>query len=180
MEHKVYKIEHLDTGMKYIGYTSGTLAQRWYQHYNDPHSAVYQALRSEGHRMTMELMAAFDSKEHALGKESELIHVLNTMHPNGWNRKVGKQAKQPPRYKRVTVSAGIDGSYINCPVCACGNVHLHHTGTTTDNDSVYIAIWCEDCHHDDREVKPPPYTLHIEDDNGCISFWMHAWVEDAS
>ena len=180
MEHKVYKIEHLDTGMKYIGYTSGTLAQRWYQHYNDPHSAVYQALRSEGHRMTMELVQAFNSKEQALRKENECIHALDTMYPNGWNRKVGKRAKQPPRYKRVTVSAGIDGSDINCPVCACGNVHLHHTGTTTDNDSVYIAIWCEDCHHDDREFKPPPYTLHIEDDSGCISFFMHVWIEDVS
>lgn len=209
MEHKVYKIEHLDTGMKYIGYTSGTLAQRWHQHYNDPNSAVYQALRKEGHRMTMELMAAFDSKEHALGKESELIHVLNTMHPNGWNRKVAKRtennAEKLKRYEDITVTSRIsENGGLECPNCKCDNTHIDIVEVytqricaqvfpssevnvrrdATENPSTYeegirIYFTCECC-HDTQNVDPPKYELLIYQHKGRTYFETLYYVESTS
>jgi hypothetical protein len=83
---KIYLITHLDSGMKYVGITDGDLAKRWQQHYNDPNSAVYSALRSEGYRMTMELLDDVPSRDEALRKEQEYIRTLGTAQPHGWNR----------------------------------------------------------------------------------------------
>lgn len=86
MSWKIYLIKHLDTDMKYVGITGGDLAARWDQHRADTNSAVYKALRTEGHRMTMELLEEVATKPEALKKEQEYIQSLGTATPNGWNR----------------------------------------------------------------------------------------------
>lgn len=85
---KIYKIEHLDTGMKYVGITGQELSHRWKQHASDPNSAIYEALRSDGHRMTMELIEEVDDKDTALRKEQEYIRKYGSAEPHGWNRKI--------------------------------------------------------------------------------------------
>ena len=88
MSYKIYLIKHLDTDMKYVGITGADLATRWQQHYNDINSAVYKALRTEGYRMTMELLEEVATKPEALKREQEYIRSLGTATPSGWNRKV--------------------------------------------------------------------------------------------
>ena len=87
---KIYLIKHLDSGMKYVGITDGDLAKRWLSHMIDKKSAVYEALRSEGYRMTMELLEEVPSRDEALRKEQDYIRTLGTAQPHGWNRMVSK------------------------------------------------------------------------------------------
>lgn len=109
MTHIVYLIKHLDTDMKYVGITSANLKTRWDQHRSDPNSAVYEALRADGHRMTMEVLEQCDTREQALRREQELIHELGTAAPRGWNRMAKRQSfaikvKRPdvdnPKYRK--------------------------------------------------------------------------------
>jgi len=100
MSWKIYLIKHLDTDMKYVGITGGDLATRWEQHRADTNSAVYKALRTEGYRMTMELLEEMATKPEALKKEQEYIRSLGTATPNGWNRQCTKEkeAKEKVQY----------------------------------------------------------------------------------
>lgn len=90
MSWKIYLIKHLDTDMKYVGITGGDLATRWEQHRKDRRSAVHKALRTEGHRMAMELLEEVATKSKALKHEQKYIQSLGTATPNGWNRKVDR------------------------------------------------------------------------------------------
>ena len=90
MGWKMYLIKHLDTDMKYVGITGGDLATRWEQHRKDRRSAVYKALRTEGHRMAMELLEEVATKSKALKHEQKYIQSLDTATPKGWNRKVDR------------------------------------------------------------------------------------------
>lgn len=109
---KIYLITHLDSGMKYVGITDGDLAKRWQQHYNDPNSAVYTALRSEGYRMTMELLEDVPSRDEALRKEQDYIRTLGTAHPHGWNRMVSKVEVVKPVVKTQSKAKKGDDSNI--------------------------------------------------------------------
>ena len=135
MSYKIYMIKHLDTDMKYVGITGGDLATRWQQHYSDINSAVYKALRTEGYRMTMELLEEVATKPEALKREQEYIRSLGTATPSGWNRQVKTPLPPNPR-KWIKYSAKINiipeeniepylGSLFRCPACAC---EFTHTG----------------------------------------------------
>ncbi len=56
MSWKIYLITHLDTGMKYVGYTEVDLKKCWDTHHVNPKYAVHKAIQTDGHRMTMELL----------------------------------------------------------------------------------------------------------------------------
>jgi len=101
MTHIVYLIKHLDTDKKYVGITSADLKTRWDQHRNDPNSAVYEALRADGHRMVMEVLEECDTREQALRREQELIHELGTAAPRGWNRKINTRNMQDSGVKCI-------------------------------------------------------------------------------
>jgi predicted GIY-YIG superfamily endonuclease len=112
MTHIVYLIKHLDTDMKYVGITSTDLKTRWDQHRNDPNSAIYSALRTDGHRMVMEVLERCATREQALRREQEFIHELGTAAPRGWNRMVKLQSiavkvKRPdvdnPKYRQCDI-----------------------------------------------------------------------------
>ncbi len=133
---KIYLIKHLDSGMKYVGITDGDLAKRWQQHYNDPNSAVYTALRSEGYRMTMELLEDVPSRDEALRKEQDYIRTLGTAHPHGWNRMVSKVEVVKPvvkKWRQIIRPLSRDdfvnhGAFVlKCPLC--GYDFTHHTDT---------------------------------------------------
>jgi uncharacterized C2H2 Zn-finger protein len=133
---KIYLIKHLDSGMKYVGITDGDLVKRWQQHYNDPNSAVYSALRSEGYRMTMELLDDVPSREEALRKEQDYIRTLGTAQPHGWNRMVSKVEVVKPAVKkwRQIIRPISPNDFDNpaafilkCPLC--GYEFTHHTDT---------------------------------------------------
>lgn len=100
MSYKIYLIKHLDTDMKYVGITGNDLITRWEQHRHSADSAVYTALRTEGYRMTMELLEEVDTKHKALELEQEYIRSLGTATPNGYNRQVRmpKITKKETRY----------------------------------------------------------------------------------
>ena len=90
MSWKVYLIKHLDTDMKYVGITGADLAIRWEQHFHSTNIPLRTALRTEGHRMTMDILEEWPTKPEALKREQELNHSLGTDVPNGYNRQVAK------------------------------------------------------------------------------------------
>jgi len=139
--HKVYLIRHLDNGKQYVGITGGDLAKRWQQHYNDPKSAVYKALRKEGYRMTMELLDEVDDRDDALLLEQMYIQTLNTAEPHGWNRMVRndwlENVKSRVTWKKIETGLSFDdfGPDMNllCPTCneaymhmKCFEIYQHH------------------------------------------------------
>jgi hypothetical protein len=127
--------------MKYVGITGGDLASRWEQHRADNKSAVYKALRTEGHRMTMELLEEVDTKPEALKKEQEYIQFLGAATPNGWNRQVSTPEVTPevtpdvtPKkwvrcapYQPIFTGMGLGGiffrSLLACPHCLYDYTH---------------------------------------------------------
>ncbi len=144
---KIYLIKHLDSGMKYVGITDGDLAKRWQQHYNDPNSAVYTALRSEGYRMTMELLEDVPSRDEALRKEQDYIRTLGTARPHGWNRMVSEVEVVKPAVKkwreirRELLNSDFIANILQCPRCGYG--FTHHQDTVVynrNNDSDEIGF----------------------------------------
>jgi len=131
MRHKIYLIKHLDTGKGYVGITGDELGKRWYQHLHDPASAVYKALRAEGHRMTMELIEEVENRGEAVKKEQEYIHSLGTAQPAGWNRDVRPlKVEQPKPVVKPKVWVEFTNSSIKvtddclvCPSCDIDNLH---------------------------------------------------------
>ena len=191
MTHKIYLIKHLDTGMGYVGITGDELAKRWYQHLHDPASAVYKALRSEGHRITMELLEEVNTRAEALIKEQEYIHALRTAQPDGWNRQV------KPKRQLKTWDKHIQWlPRLLCPICKSdlvqmraieiykntvdGDIHakIDYPGIVVDNDmtnrirrndvlfnGVRIEFWCWNCHQ--------PYTDEGYDEEIKVPPYFH-------
>jgi hypothetical protein len=117
----VYLIQHLDTDKKYVGITSADLKTRWDQHRNDPNSAVYEALRADGHRMTMYELSRFTDRKEALDYEQICIHELTTYHPHGWNRMARKVPD--PKWKWYYTAPSFEDESWMCPTC--GEYHTH-------------------------------------------------------
>jgi len=137
MSWKIYLIKHLDTDMKYVGITRNDLIARWEQHRADTNSAVYKALRTEGYRMTMELLEEVATKPEALKKEQEYIRSLGTATPNGWNRQVSTPKSEPvttpeatPKkwercapFQPIFMHNGPGSSLLACPHCLYDYTH---------------------------------------------------------
>ena len=140
MSYKIYLIKHLDTDMKYVGITGADLATRWQQHYNDINSAVYKALRTEGYRMTMELLEEVATKPEALKREQEYIRSLGTATPSGWNRKVATPKAKLSYDSVIRRTAAIfkfecigsGNAFLECPRCASSNLLFY----TLDNNTI--------------------------------------------
>lgn len=103
MSYKIYLIKHLDTDMKYVGITGADLGIRWEQHFHSTNAPLRTALRTEGHRMVMELLEEVDTKEEAHKREQQLIHSLGTATPNGWNRQVTNLNKPSKKVQHSNV-----------------------------------------------------------------------------
>jgi len=154
MSYKIYLIKHLDTDMKYVGITGGDLAARWEQHRADTNSAVYKALRTESHRMTMELLEEVTTKPEALRKEQEYIRSLGTATPNGWNRKVSMPKAEPvtapeatPKkwercapFQPIFMQNGSDSSLLACPHCLYNYTHQEKVEVFIRDDDDYQVL----------------------------------------
>jgi predicted GIY-YIG superfamily endonuclease len=166
MTYKVYCIEHLDTGMKYIGITGDELRIRWRQHYNDPNSAVYKVLRRDGHRMTMTVLEEVTTKDHALRLEQEYIRDMNTAEPHGWNRRV--TAIKPKVWNRIarphSPISYHDDHTLKLLCLECGGEWTHIEDMQSMPNGEYksdswkyschvITYWCEGCHEDDKPYQ---------------------------
>ena len=138
MTHKIYLIKHIDTGKGYVGITGDELGKRWYQHLHDQKGALYTALRTEGHRMTMDLIEEVETREEALIKEQQYIHALGTAQPNGWNRDVRPlkveepvPVEKPKAWERHTDVLELGAAYSNnstllCPACKYDYTHQEY------------------------------------------------------
>ena len=167
---KIYLIKHLDSGMKYVGITDGDLAKRWQQHYNDPNSAVYTALRSEGYRMTMELLEDVPSRDEALRKEQDYIRTLGTAHPHGWNRMVSKvEVVKPTKIYSNTINQLPYGELdrLKCPHCDNDRVHLLKAILDSDG-GITQPFYCEECHHPDAKELLPAFWIRIYEVRGYL------------
>lgn len=199
MTHKIYLIKHLDTGMGYVGITGDELGKRWYQHLHDPASAVYKALRAEGHRITMELLEEVESRGEALIKEQQYIHSLGTAQPTGWNRQVKPIVKPKPKRWEKVAQRGIklstyyhdDESTLVCPICfkadgTCDGTYVHVEKVETIEDgneiTVRIHMMCESCDCDsdgDIEGKPRNY-IELYTTHGQTTIDYYCYREDKS
>lgn len=144
MSYKIYLIKHLDTDMKYVGITGADLPTRWQQHYNDTNSAVYKALRTEGYRMTMELLEEVATKPEALKREQEYIRSLGTATPSGWNRQVATPKAEPEvtskKWKACSNqfdNRDFSNGVLKCRVCG---------GDYTHQETVEVFIREDDLH----------------------------------
>jgi len=148
MSYKIYLIKHLDTDMKYVGITGGDLVKRWKEHYNDPNSNIQKVLRTDGHRMTMELLEEVATKPEALKKEQEYIRSLGTATPSGWNRRVITPAPKLKKWEKIATSftAFWNGSQdvLSCPACGGDFTHQKHVEVyirdTEDGGSIRHVI----------------------------------------
>jgi predicted GIY-YIG superfamily endonuclease len=187
MSYKIYLIKHLDTDMKYVGITGGDLATRWEQHRADTNSAVYKALRTEGYRMTMELLEEVNTKPEALKKEQEYIQSLGTATPNGWNRQVSTPKVQSEKYHvfhTIRTSAlfkfefiGSDNVFLECPLCASHKIYFYtlngktiersdcsmHKFRILENPPLGTGFYfeCKQCHKPNDNYFIPPFVFEI-------------------
>lgn len=198
MTHKIYLIKHIDTGKGYVGITGDELGKRWYQHLHDPKGALYTALRTEGHRMTMDLIEEVETREEALIKEQQYIQTLGTAHPNGWNRDVRpvKHWKLPkPKIWKKVVLEGLqfstyqhdDKGTIVCPACfsddyTCDGqfLHIHNAEQFfVDNEAtVKIYFLCESCYRQEGSENKPLSYLELFTTHGQTTSKYFYFVED--
>ena len=169
MTHKIYLIKHLDTGMGYVGVTGVELAKRWYQHMHDINSAVYKALRNEGHRITMELLEEVHTREEALIKEQQYIHSLGTAQPTGWNRQVKSVAKPKEWKKEISATPKL-----RCPICGSDDIGLRGFEFLL-NDTVdgpqSVSLGFEGVCENSNDISPFKYA-DVNHHNGVrIEFW---------
>ena len=200
MTHKIYLIKHLDTGMGYVGITGDELGKRWYQHLHDPASAVYKALRAEGHRMTMELLQEVDRRDVALVLEQAYIHDLGTAQPSGWNRQVKLIAKPKPKrwteHKipgiRYDMSGKANATWGDIVCLTCynpnddtedgKNQHIDEVKTLKGEYlfNVKIYLYCETCGQiEEYENKPRNY-IEFDTSHGCTTVNYVYYREDNS
>lgn len=200
MSIKIYLIKHLDTDMGYVGITGDELGKRWYQHLHDPASAVYKALRNEGHRITMELLEEVETRGEALMKEQQYIQSIGTAQPMGWNRQVAIKPK--PKRKRWTehkipgIRYDMSGKAnavwgdIICPTCYNPNddtedgknQHIDEVKTLKGEYlfNVKIYLYCETCEQiEEYENKPRNY-IEFETSHGCTTVNYVYYQEDKS
>ena len=180
MSINIYLIKHLDTGMGYVGITGDELSKRWYQHLHDPKSALYTALRAEGHRMTMELIEEVETREEALIKEQYYIQEYCAAGRMVWNRQVKTSVKKQNKIKSLPISYAssrtqrkwwyqketyikfADKEQLSCPVCGCENLHFTEAlffphplpkHIHVDGEYTYIGVYCEWCHGNDEWIE---------------------------
>ncbi len=130
MSWKIYLITHLDTGMKYVGYTEVDLKKCWDTHHVNPKYAVHKAIQTDGHRMTMELLEEVETRAIARNLKQQYIQSFNSAEPNGWNRQIIKPKDEPvttPK-KWTQVQGGLvtkseDRDALACPSCEYTYTH---------------------------------------------------------
>jgi len=197
MSIKIYLIKHIDTGMGYVGVTSRDLLVRWREHHSDSYSALYEILRTDSHRMTMELLEEFEDRDQALKAEQQYIHKLGTAQPDGWNRQVtyfyqGDNGWMPYyvplRYENDNSSTkGVPT--VCCPICGMNRLSMYGIPDIRRR-SFECAFICSYCHRNShRRIKGPrggygttivtnprPYTLIINLDGTNGDFHIGMFV----
>jgi hypothetical protein len=188
MSWKIYLIKHLDTDMKYVGYTEVDLQKCWETHRVNPKYAVHKPLQTEGHRMTMELLEEVETRAIARDLKQQYIQSLNTAEPNGWNRQIIKPKAEsvttPKTWIKhcssVTFSAyspDSDSNLFCCP--ACQGEFTHQETTIVSHDNLAIYFWCESCHlHDAQEANPPRFEICIYQHKGWTFFKTVYYIEE--
>ena len=169
MTHKIYLIKHIDTGMGYVGITAGDLYTRWYQHGHDAASAVYKSLRSEGHRMVMELLAEYDDRNDALEAEQRYIQIYNTAEPHGWNRQV-KRVEKPKIWKKETSVS----PKLRCPICKSEDIGMRGFEVLlndTVNGPQSVSIGFNGVCENSNEISPFKYADVIHTNGVRVEFW---------
>ena len=94
----IYKVTHLVTLRTYIGQTKNGLEHRRYQHLRDSREQIgsgllHAAIREFGiDQFSWEILEECRDREHLNERERFYIKLLNTLHPNGYNRDSGGKA----------------------------------------------------------------------------------------
>jgi predicted GIY-YIG superfamily endonuclease len=185
MSWKIYLIKHLDTDMKYVGYTEIDLQKRWDQHRADTTRSISKTLQTDSHRMIMELLEEVETRAIARNLKQQYIQSLNSAEPNGWNRQIIKPKAEavttpkkwmPVQGDFVTKSQGVEA--LVCPNCK--DTWTHQSTVDVLNNDVCIYFTCESCHFEDGDNNPPPhYKLLIYQHKGQTNFKTVYYIEEA-
>lgn len=113
MTYEVYAITHISSGMRYVGCTRVGLERRWQTHLasvnSDQMSPFYEAIRLHGpDAFRREVLETFRDRLEAYDREVQMMHILGTFWPNGFNRKPGERKR---RRARLIVRNGVARFY---------------------------------------------------------------------
>ncbi|MYE38461.1 MAG: GIY-YIG nuclease family protein [Candidatus Spechtbacteria bacterium SB0662_bin_43] len=85
---KVYKISNSITSKLYIGITDKELPDRLKEHSSTNETLIGRAIQQYGVlKFSINLIDLCSTRAEAKKKESEYIHLYNTLDPNGYNEK---------------------------------------------------------------------------------------------
>jgi hypothetical protein len=189
MSWKIYLITHLDTGMKYVGYTEVDLKKCWDTHHVNPKYAVHKAIQTDGHRMTMTLLEEVETRAIARDLKQKYIQSFNSAEPNGWNRQIIKPKDEPVTTPKkwtqvqgglVTKSEARDA--LACP--SCEDTYTHQStievfSRQEDCDGIHACVLGETVITDRNMSKNPSprrqglriyftcESCHCEDGDNC-------------
>ena len=118
MTGKIYCIENLENGKKYIGQTKGSLNKRFNVHLcSDGCRKISNALKKYGrYCFAVDVLweAEVFTQEELDAKEMEFIRDINTLHPNGYNLVAGGGGSPSPTEEtRSLISAKLKEAWKN-------------------------------------------------------------------
>ncbi len=114
----IYKVTNKKNGKLYIGQTTQSLVERWWQHcHRSPsqksRSCLYSAIKKYGEdSFVVEQIDMAESLEELNFKEIIYIKALNTLSPNGYNMHLGGDARACHEETKEKISATLKGRKI--------------------------------------------------------------------
>lgn len=111
----IYKIRNLINGMLYIGQTTQSLSERWWQHCNrcpsqSHRSYIYNAIREYGpNNFVVEEIDKATNLDDLNLKEETYIKAFNTIAPYGYNLHPGGKGKTCHPDTKIKISQSLKG-----------------------------------------------------------------------
>lgn len=95
---RIYTLTHIESGRLYVGVTKSKLSKRWGQHLRDARlrrtSVLHRAILKYGaDAFRREVIERHDDDDVACARERELIALLNTRVPHGFNVAAGGRVR---------------------------------------------------------------------------------------
>jgi group I intron endonuclease len=112
---KIYKVTNKIDGKIYIGQTTQSITERWWQHCHrspsQPHrSYIYNAIQKDGvENFTIECIATVDNIDALNALEIHYIKTLDTLAPKGYNLHPGGRGKTCHPDTKAKISATLKG-----------------------------------------------------------------------
>lgn len=152
----IYKVTNKTTGKMYIGQTTQSLPERWWQHCNrcpsqTHRSYIYNAIQQYGENdFIVEEIDTAESLEELNIKEQTYIKVFKTLAPNGYNLQPGGKGKQCHEDTKAKISQTLKGRPFKnrytggnkAPRTKAQKEHLSRLNKGKPNIALYKKVLC--------------------------------------